>query len=51
MACRSGPAPARQPAKFRDAGTESSIDMHTVRDNALAFVAGRSVQEIREASE
>jgi HAD superfamily hydrolase (TIGR01490 family) len=40
-----------QQAKFRVAGTESSIDMHTVRDNALAFVAGRSVQEIREASE
>lgn len=40
-----------QQAKFRVAGTESSIDMHTVRDNALAFVAGRSVEEIKQASE
>ncbi len=40
-----------QQAKFRVAGTESSIDMHTVRDNALAFVAGRSVVEIKQASE
>ena len=40
-----------QQAKFRVAGTESSIDMHTVRDNALAFVAGRTVEEIRQASE
>ncbi|WP_448615448.1 HAD family hydrolase [Modestobacter sp. URMC 112] len=40
-----------QQAKFRVAGTESSIDMHTVRDNALAFVAGRTVEEIRRASE
>ena len=40
-----------QQAKFRVAGTESSIDMHTVRDNALAFVAGRSVEEIKRASE
>jgi HAD superfamily hydrolase (TIGR01490 family) len=40
-----------QQAKFRVAGTESSIDMHTVRDNALAFVADRSVEEIQQASE
>ena len=40
-----------QQAKFRVAGTESSIDMHTVSDNALAFVAGRTVEVIREASE
>src|SRR4051795_13075616 len=40
-----------QQAKFRIAGTESSIDMHTVRDNALAFVAHRPVQEIVQASE
>ncbi len=40
-----------QQAKFRVAGTESSIDMHTVRDNALAFVAGRSVEEIQTAGE
>jgi HAD superfamily hydrolase (TIGR01490 family) len=40
-----------QQAKFRVAGTENSVDMHTVRDNALAFVAGRSVQEIVSASE
>src|SRR4051795_9540239 len=40
-----------QQAKFRIAGRESSVDMHTVRDNALAFVAGRPVQEIIDASE
>jgi HAD superfamily hydrolase (TIGR01490 family) len=40
-----------QQAKFRVAGTESTVDMHTVRDNALAFVAGRSVEEIVSASE
>ncbi|MGY2078341.1 HAD family hydrolase [Modestobacter sp. SYSU DS0657] len=40
-----------QQAKFRIAGSESSIDMHTVRDNALAFVAGRPVEEIKQASE
>src|SRR3954466_6786324 len=40
-----------QQAKFRVAGTESSVDMHTVRDNALAFVAGRPVEEIVQASE
>src|SRR5919107_4317599 len=37
-----------QQAKFRVAGTESSIDMHSVRDNALAFVAGRPVEEIKQ---
>jgi HAD superfamily hydrolase (TIGR01490 family) len=40
-----------QQAKFRVAGTESAADMHTVRDNALAFVAGRSVQEIETVGE
>src|SRR5919107_2246406 len=40
-----------QQAKFRVAGTESTADMHTVRDNALAFVAGRPVEEIVQASE
>jgi HAD superfamily hydrolase (TIGR01490 family) len=40
-----------QQAKFRIAGRESSVDMHTVRDNALAFVAGRPVQEIADAGE
>jgi len=40
-----------QQAKFRVAGTESAVDMHTVRDNALAFIAGRSVEEISTAGE
>ena len=40
-----------QQAKFRIAGSESATDMHTVRDNALAFVAGRPVQEIVAAGE
>jgi HAD superfamily hydrolase (TIGR01490 family) len=40
-----------QQAKFRIAGSESADDMHTVRDNALAFVAGRPVEEIVQASE
>jgi HAD superfamily hydrolase (TIGR01490 family) len=40
-----------QQAKFRIAGSESATDMHTVRDNALAFVAGRPVEEIVQASE
>jgi HAD superfamily hydrolase (TIGR01490 family) len=40
-----------QQAKFRIAGSESATDMHTVRDNALAFVAGRPVQEIVDAGE
>ncbi len=30
-----------QQAKFRIAGNESADDMHTIRENALAFVAGR----------
>jgi HAD superfamily hydrolase (TIGR01490 family) len=40
-----------QQAKFRIAGNESADDMHTIRENALAFVAGRPVSEIVEASE
>jgi HAD superfamily hydrolase (TIGR01490 family) len=40
-----------QQAKFRIAGNESPDDMHTIRENALAFVAGRSVAEIVAASE
>ena len=41
-----------QQAKFRIAGTEGSADdMHTIRENALAFVAGRPVAEIVQASE
>jgi HAD superfamily hydrolase (TIGR01490 family) len=40
-----------QQAKFRVAGNESSDDIHTIRENALAFVAGRSVDEIVQASE
>ena len=40
-----------QQAKFRIAGNESADDMHTVRENALAFVAGREVAEIVGASE
>ncbi|MPR00490.1 HAD-IB family hydrolase [Modestobacter sp. I12A-02628] len=40
-----------QQAKFRIAGSENAADMHTVRDNALAFVAGRSVSEIEGAGE
>ena len=39
-----------QQAKFRVAGSENTVDMHTVRDNALAFVAGRPVEEIVRAS-
>ncbi|MGY1707950.1 HAD family hydrolase [Geodermatophilus sp. SYSU D00758] len=35
-----------QQAKFRIAGNESADDMHTIRENALAFVAGRPVEEI-----
>ena len=36
-----------QQAKFRIAGVESSAeDLHTMRENALAFVAGREVAEI-----
>jgi HAD superfamily hydrolase (TIGR01490 family) len=40
-----------QQAKFRVAGNESADDMHTIRDNALAFVAGRPVDEIVQAGE
>src|SRR4051794_17785653 len=40
-----------QQAKFRIAGNESADDMHTIRENALAFVAGRPVSEIVQASE
>jgi len=40
-----------QQAKFRIAGTENPDDVMTIRDNALAFVAGRTVAEIVEAGE
>jgi HAD superfamily hydrolase (TIGR01490 family) len=40
-----------QQAKFRIAGNESADDMRTIRDNALSFVAGRSVAEISDAGE
>ena len=41
-----------QQAKFRIAGSEGSPDdMLTIRENALAFVAGRPVEEIVQASE
>ena len=40
-----------QQAKFRVAGNESPDDMHTIRENALAFVAGRPVDEIVQAGE
>ena len=41
-----------QQAKFRIAGNESSPeDLHTIRENGLAFVAGRPVSEIVQASE
>ncbi|SFK34549.1 HAD family hydrolase [Geodermatophilus ruber] len=40
-----------QQAKFRIAGNESTDDMHTIRENALAFVAGRPVDEIVAVSE
>ena len=40
-----------QQAKFRIAGNESADDMHTIRENALAFVAGREVSEIVQHSE
>jgi len=40
-----------QQAKFRIAGTENPDDVVTIRDNALAFVAGRTVAEIVEAGE
>ena len=38
-------------AKFRIAGNESADDMYTIRENALAFVAGREVAEIQQAGE
>jgi HAD superfamily hydrolase (TIGR01490 family) len=40
-----------QQAKFRIAGNESAGDMHTIRENALAFVAGREVADIASAGE
>ncbi|MGI8626863.1 MAG: HAD family hydrolase [Geodermatophilaceae bacterium] len=40
-----------QQAKFRIAGTENPDDVVAIRDNALAFVAGRTVAEIVEAGE
>jgi HAD superfamily hydrolase (TIGR01490 family) len=40
-----------QQAKFRIAGNESADDMHTIRENALAFVAGRELDEICQAGE
>jgi HAD superfamily hydrolase (TIGR01490 family) len=40
-----------QQAKFRVAGNESADDMHTIRENALAFVAGRPVDVIVQARE
>jgi len=40
-----------QQAKFRIAGTENPDDVMTIRDNALAFIAGRTVAEIVEAGE
>ena len=41
-----------QQAKFRIGGNEGNPDdMHTIRENALAFVAGRPVAEIVQASE
>ena len=40
-----------QQAKFRIAGNESAEDMQTIRESALAFVAGRPVVEIVQAGE
>jgi HAD superfamily hydrolase (TIGR01490 family) len=40
-----------QQAKFRIAGNESADDMHSIRESALAFVAGRQVTEIEQAGE
>ncbi|SNR96507.1 HAD-superfamily subfamily IB hydrolase, TIGR01490 [Geodermatophilus pulveris] len=40
-----------QQAKFRIAGNESADDMLTIRESALAFVAGRPVSEIVQAGE
>jgi HAD superfamily hydrolase (TIGR01490 family) len=42
---------AWQQAKFRVAGNESAGDMLTIRESALAFVAGREVAEITQAGE
>ncbi|MBA3339409.1 MAG: HAD-IB family hydrolase [Geodermatophilaceae bacterium] len=42
---------AWQQTKFRIAGTENPEDVRTIRDNALAFVAGRTVEEIVSAGE
>jgi HAD superfamily hydrolase (TIGR01490 family) len=41
-----------QQAKFRIAGNEGSADdVHAIRENALAFVAGREIAEICQAGE
>ncbi|MDQ3733803.1 MAG: HAD-IB family hydrolase [Actinomycetota bacterium] len=40
-----------QQAKFRIAGTENPDEVVTIRNNALAFVAGRTVDEIVTAGE
>jgi len=40
-----------QQAKFRVAGNESAEDMHSIRESALGFVAGRPVDEIVQAGE
>ncbi len=40
-----------QQAKFRIAGTENPDDVQAIRNNALAFVAGRRVEEIVSAGE
>src|SRR4051794_41934012 len=40
-----------QQAKFRIAGNESADDMHTIRENALAFVAGGEPDEVCHAGE
>jgi HAD superfamily hydrolase (TIGR01490 family) len=40
-----------QQAKFRIAGNESAEDMHSIRESALGFVAGRPVAEIAQAGE
>jgi HAD superfamily hydrolase (TIGR01490 family) len=40
-----------QQAKFRIAGNESPEDMHSIRESALGFVAGRPVAEIVQAGE
>ena len=40
-----------QQAKFRIAGNENPEDIHSIRENALAFVANRTVSEISQAGE